>query len=112
MEYLLCPNNHLFFAYAAPKKITEKLYFIRLLGKKPKLAIIIFSRPCDRNSYQTLDLEMNLCSWCPERHDKAIRDHKKRGQIAMSRHTNSHIYIYMLPTTDKSNERLLRLDTG
>ena len=35
---------------------------------------------------------MDLCSWCPERHDKAIRDHKKSGQITMSRHTNSHIY--------------------
>ena len=50
--------------------------------------------PCGRNSYQTLNLGMNLCSWCPERHDKAIRDHKKSGQIAMSRHTinNSHMY--------------------
>ena len=36
---------------------------------------------------------MNLCSWCPERHDTDIRDHKKSGQIAMSRHTNSH-HIY------------------
>ena len=35
---------------------------------------------------------MSLCRWCPERHDKAIRDHKKSGQIAMSRHINSHIY--------------------
>ena len=35
---------------------------------------------------------MNLCGWCPEHHDKAPRDHKKSGRIAMSRHTNSHIY--------------------
>ena len=47
------------------------------------LSSLMFSRvflhttrvgPCDRNSYQTLDLGMNLCSWCPERHDKNIRD--------------------------------------
>ena len=44
MEYLLCPNNHLFAAYAAPKKIAENSDFIRLLGQKPKLANIIFSR--------------------------------------------------------------------
>ena len=40
MEYLLCPNDHLFVAYAAPKKITENPDFIRLLGQKPKLANI------------------------------------------------------------------------
>ena len=34
---------------------------------------------------------MSQCSWCPERHDKVIRDiHNKSGQVAMSRHTNSH----------------------
>ena len=38
MEYLLCPNNHLFVANAAPKKIAENSYFIRLSGQKPKLA--------------------------------------------------------------------------
>ena len=50
--------------------------------------------PCDRNrkSYQTLDLGMNLCTWCPECHDTAIRDHKKSGQITMSPHINSRIY--------------------
>ena len=89
LEYLLRPNNHLLVAYAVPKKIAENLDSIRLLGQKPKLAIIIFSRiflhatrvgqklPFDRNSYQTLHLGMNLCSWCPEHHDKAIRDMKK-----------------------------------
>ena len=35
-----CPNNHLFVAYAAPKKIAENPDFIRLLGQKPKLANI------------------------------------------------------------------------
>ena len=35
MEYLLCPNNHLFVAYAAPKKIAKNSDFIRLLGQKP-----------------------------------------------------------------------------
>ena len=39
MEYLLCPNDHLFVAYAAPKKVAENSDFIRLLGQKPKLAI-------------------------------------------------------------------------
>ena len=75
MEYLLCPNNHLFVAYAAPKNIAENSDFIRLLGQKPKLANIFAGflayylrrakkLPCDRNrkSYQTLDLGMNLCS--------------------------------------------------
>ena len=38
MEYLLGPNNHLFVAYAAPKKIAENSDFIRLLGQKTKLA--------------------------------------------------------------------------
>ena len=38
MENLLCPNNHLFVAYAEPKKIAENSDFIRLLGHKPKLA--------------------------------------------------------------------------
>ena len=37
MENLL-PNNHLFVAYAAPKKNAENPDFIRLLGQKPKLA--------------------------------------------------------------------------
>ena len=40
MEYLLCPNDHLFVAYAAPKKIGENSDFIRLLGQKPMLANI------------------------------------------------------------------------
>ena len=40
MEYLLCPNSHLFVAYAAPKKIAENYDFIRLLGLKPKLDYI------------------------------------------------------------------------
>ena len=38
MEYLLCPNNHLFVAYAAPKEIVENPDSILLLGQKPKLA--------------------------------------------------------------------------
>ena len=40
MEYLLCPNNHLFVAYAAPKKNAENPDLICLLGQKPKLANI------------------------------------------------------------------------
>ena len=40
MEYFLCPNNHLFVAYAAPKTIAEKNDLIRLLGQKPKFANI------------------------------------------------------------------------
>ena len=39
----LCPNNHLFAAYAAREKIAENSDFIRLLGQKPKLAIIVIS---------------------------------------------------------------------
>ena len=105
MENVLRRNNHLFVAYAAPKKIAENSDFIRLLGQKPKLANIFAGflayylrrakkLPRDRNckSYQTLDLGMNLFSGCPERHDKAIRNHKKSCQIAMSRRANSHIY--------------------
>ena len=109
--------NHLFVDYATPKKNAENPVFIRLLGKN--LRSLIFSRvfcillqqdknpPCDRNSYKTLDLRMNLYSWYPERQIQSHSGHKS-GQIAMSRHSNSHI----LPTTDKSNERLLRLVTG
>ena len=37
MEYLQCPNNHFFVAYAAPKQNAENSDFIRLLGQKPKL---------------------------------------------------------------------------
>ena len=104
MEYLLCPNIHLIVAYyAAPKKITENSDFIRLSGRKPNLANILsdfvayYSRrakDCHAAaiSYQTLDLGMNLRRWCPERHDKAIQEHKEIGQIAMPRHTNSHIH--------------------
>ena len=40
MENLLCPNNHLFVAYAAPKEIAKNSDLIRLLGQKPKLANI------------------------------------------------------------------------
>ena len=47
---------------------------------------------------------MILRSWCPERHDQAFRDHKKSGQIVMSRYANSHNIVYILPTTDESNE--------
>ena len=40
MEYLVCPNNHLFVAYTAPKKIAENYDFICLMGQKPMLADI------------------------------------------------------------------------
>ena len=65
--------------------------------------------PCDRISYQTLDLEMNLCSWCPERQDKDIRDIRRAVKSPCHGILTA---IYILPTTDKSNKRLLRLDTG
>ena len=42
MEYLMRPNNYLFVAYAAPKKIAENSDFIRLLGQKSKLASSCF----------------------------------------------------------------------
>ena len=69
--------NHLFVAYATPKKNAESPVFIRLLGKK--LSSLLFLRvflhtnrvgqnsPGDRNSCKTLDLRMNLYSWYPER---------------------------------------------
>ena len=38
MECLLCPNNHFFVAYAAPKKIAKSSDFIRLSGQKPNYA--------------------------------------------------------------------------
>ena len=40
MEYTLYPNDHLFVAYAALKKIAENSNFIRFLSQKIKLAII------------------------------------------------------------------------
>ena len=51
---------------------------------------------------------MNLYSWCPERYDKDIRDINKAVKSPCLG-IRTAIYI---ATTDKSNERLLRLDTG
>ena len=64
--------------------------------------------PYGRNFYQTLDLGMNLCSWCPERHDKAVRDIRRAVKSPCPGILTA---IYILPTTDKSNERLLWLGT-
>ena len=121
MEYLHA-HSHLFVAYYATPKTTaaENLNFIRLYGKNlTKLvkcfsgfSCILLERRAKIRNATAISTKHSASVWIYTVGTQSVEDKShsghKSGQMAMSRHTNSHV----LPTTNKSNdERLLRLVT-